>query len=74
MSYARWGDDSDVYVINGDTCFCGPKPFHSKTLRGLRRHLEAHVRRGDKVPARAFARIDRELTRAHDSEDGAHNE
>lgn len=66
MSYCRFGEDSDVYVFqdytseNYECCACkmdNSKGHWFKTPEGMVRHLMKHIRRGDKVPIRAFARL-----------------
>lgn len=77
MSYCRNnGTDSDVYVIltrnpyagaNVLQCFCesrnpetGLYPLFT-TRTGMILHLLEHRKKGDKVPARAFERLGREI-------------
>lgn len=76
MSYARWNEEffelgkrrkSDVYVINGDTCFCkgGPEEVESDPIPsgfpaayvGMIAHLMAHLSAGHAVPPRALDRL-----------------
>lgn len=65
MSYCRMHDKSDVYIIGnassvGWTCFgCGG--FRSR--RDLLKHMIAHLRKGDKVPAYATTRLINEIIR-----------
>ena len=67
MSYCRMHDKSDVYIIGntapvyGWTCFACKLPGPStrmniRSRRDLLRHMIAHLRRGDKVPAYATNR------------------
>lgn len=57
MSYARFGDDSNVYFYQGDGLICSACRFaeawHSvsfNTARAAIDHLEKHIDAGDKVP------------------------
>ena len=69
MSYARTGENSDVYVYspNGDYWICGGCKVHSGTscefrsLVDLRIHMGWHLYSGHKVPAKVFAHIESEL-------------
>lgn len=56
MSYARYSDDSDVYVFRNcdgflDCVGCG---FKTETVAGLHAHLDWHREVGDEVPDRAY--------------------
>jgi hypothetical protein len=77
MSYARWNESfdedgrkrkSDVYVINGDTCFCHGTPQAvtpcdpisnemPDSVISLIGHLMAHMEAGHAVPPRALDRL-----------------
>jgi len=66
MSYCRAGyPESDVYICGnasspGWTCYtCGCKLIRSR--RDLLKHMIAHLRKGDKVPAYATNRVIREI-------------
>ena len=71
MSYCRVGPDSDVYVIatwhpenrqhDALECFCGPPRTFTTARSGMIIHLLEHQALGDKVPARAFERLKREI-------------
>lgn len=71
MSYARFGDDSDVYVfIDGETlrlecCACLLRErlghFQCRTRVQMLAHLEKHRAKGHKVPRSATMRLRREL-------------
>jgi len=66
MSYARWSEDSDVYVYErtveaSEWVCCGCAAF--KTREGMIEHLREHEERGHRVPAEAIARLRRELER-----------
>jgi hypothetical protein len=63
MSYARMGEDSDVYVYQtwgGLTCcYCWllpEKPLYS-TAREMLKHLDEHRATGHKVPDLAYEEI-----------------
>ena len=61
MSFARWSDDSDVYVILNaggylDCMGCGPDGCFTLTERMIA-HLKEHEAEGDKVPERTFERL-----------------
>jgi hypothetical protein len=66
MAYARNdGLTSDVYVIQTGAarkiwCFCGRIKKLMCRADAIR-HLEAHRRRGEKVPQRAFDRLRAEM-------------
>lgn len=64
MSYCRYSDDSDVYVISSGryifTCFCHPT-FVCKTRQEMLAHLQEHIANGDKVPQRAIDRLNKEI-------------
>lgn len=73
MSYARFGDDSDVYVYVSDRglecCWCTLQP-KSETFRSnaaMIVHLEEHQASGHVVPERVFVRL-------RDPKDVARNE
>jgi hypothetical protein len=63
MSYARWGEDSHVYVYEGgsgyECCRCvlfgGTQSFES--IDGIIEHLYEHQNNGDKVPGYAFVEL-----------------
>lgn len=61
MSYARLGQESDVYVFSTGTflcChFCEPQARFSQTTADMLEHLRGHQERGDKVPQSAFDRL-----------------
>lgn len=72
MSYARFGNDSDVYVIgsklsnesDGWVCYCwstGVGFAEFGRLIHLQTHLEWHVSQGQKVPQRCLDRVAKEL-------------
>lgn len=69
------GEDSDVYVI-GDiadpegtyrcyTCLGAGEPSGWFDLEGTVLHLVGHLRRGEKVPDRAFERLLEEMAERH---------
>lgn len=68
MSYARWGDDSDVYVYGSDedTLHCvmcllvNGKSFTGNLIE-MRDHLIIHTYKEHKVPARAIKRLEDEI-------------
>jgi hypothetical protein len=57
MSYARFGDGSDVYVyldVNGYLCCCGcllDRHWEHKTTDEMLGHLDKHIAAGHQVPA-----------------------
>lgn len=69
MSYCRFGEDSDVYVIesgdeDGDSCwvcFCGEKSFQCGGKMEMLGHLSGHMLKGDKVPISALERLWKEV-------------
>ena len=70
MSYCRNdGKDSDVYVImtrdpeaeqNILLCYCS-QDFFTTTRTEMIAHLQTHLQKGEKVPVRAFERLQREI-------------
>lgn len=74
MSYARFSDDSDVYIYehaNGFIECCGclitePEPpewagfYKANTAREILHHIYAHLSLGHKVPERCIKRIEDE--------------
>jgi hypothetical protein len=76
MSYARWGEDSDVYAYDAGSvlvcCWCrllrhddnGPEPdFECNTPLGMIKHLKEHKALGHKVPDEALERLEKEAIR-----------
>jgi len=68
MSYCRWSEDSDVYVIqSGDVieCLgCSLKAIEATEFifrRDAIRHLETHIELGHRVPESAIRRLRREI-------------
>jgi hypothetical protein len=70
MSYCRMSEDSDVYVIGvwgkhgraGWECVgCATLSRRIHSRRDLLRHMIAHLRKGDKVPAYATDRVIKEM-------------
>lgn len=68
MAYARFGKDSDVYVMcSGEEWVCvsclliGASPFVCVSLLSLNQHLLDHVIAGHKVPQHTFERVYREI-------------
>lgn len=70
MSYARCGNDSDVYVIRDPNlqfiCFPGTNKLHEaafvcKTHQEMLEHLLLHRTVGDLVPERTINRIKLEM-------------
>lgn len=62
MSYCRWGEDSDVYVIGEGDCLCCCAcgigiSVRFKTRTQMIEHLEQHRKDGDKVPQYAIERL-----------------
>jgi hypothetical protein len=67
MAYARYGQESDVYVYEdaggGYTCERCPRvggQFKSKSAKDMAAHLTIHVASGDKVPPSAIAELEQE--------------
>jgi len=70
MAYARWGNDSDVYVYQMELedasrvftcCMCEiEKDFYCDTRQEMIEHLAKHKKAGDKVPGSAFQRLYKE--------------
>jgi len=68
VSYCRVGDDSDVYLIRAlagkvECIACrleGPRGFVAKSERAMLAHLRKHLQAGQKVPQRAFDRLNLE--------------
>lgn len=74
MSYARWGEESDVYIfehVAGYIQCCGCQMTKTsdkelfgfanlKTARKALEHLDAHVANGDKVSPSTFEKIKKE--------------
>ena len=69
MSYVRRSESSDVYLfhhVNGYITCCGCTILHSewpkfyKRSRAIR-HLNYHIKLGDKVPQKAFDRLQEEM-------------
>jgi hypothetical protein len=63
MSYAKFGEESDVYVIKSTNegrevlvCFCTPQ-FTCVSEQGMLDHLNKHVKDGDNVPGEAIRRL-----------------
>jgi hypothetical protein len=58
MSYCRWGDSSDVYVIHHvdgflDCCGCHLTDgigFSTTSVAEMEEHLRTHMAQGDAVP------------------------
>lgn len=69
MSYARMGNDSDVYVLaisEGLTCMAcrllgDDLASYNGDEKQMLRHLTQHRKNGHKVPQRTFDRIMREM-------------
>lgn len=57
MSYARFGERSDVYVIlhtsRSLVCYC--EPFYASSTEEMLEHLQGHIDRGDTVPDRTIS-------------------
>lgn len=67
MSYCRFTDDSDVYMYptHGvvECCLCALNDGHTLVLQTTQQaieHLREHAADGDKVPQRAFERLETE--------------
>ena len=61
MSYARWSEDSDVYVFLSvdrqfECCACSLGEIHADTA-AIVAHLEAHIAAGHQVPADTIDRL-----------------
>jgi hypothetical protein len=70
MSYARWTEDSEVYVFQiegGFEChFCKQNNgdhMDFKTRSDLKEHLLDHRKQGDMVPEYALETIEQEMKR-----------
>lgn len=66
MSYARFGEESDVYVYASTSgfscCGCSLTPTYDFVSRtALLLHLQQHIAHGDRVPGYALNRLRREL-------------
>ncbi len=69
MSYARFGEDSDVYIYKStdkdgnDVWVCDEvsRVYEFKTIPELLKHLEEHIKNGDKVPGYCFQELLDEL-------------
>lgn len=62
MSYCRIGEDSDVYVYGSEkhlNCMCYIF-FITGSYSEMIIHLKEHLNHGDKVPSRAFNRLEHE--------------
>ena len=64
MAYARFGDNSDVYVYSTGAdlicqrCCLGPEfSFYAETTAAMIAHLEAHQAAGHKVPDDTIPRL-----------------
>lgn len=62
MSYARWGERSDIYYGVFDRAMCWhSSPFEDVgrlcATRQTLQHLDQHRRAGDQVPAYAYKRL-----------------
>jgi hypothetical protein len=64
VAYARFGDESDVYVFLADYLVCQKccltedgeyHQFHARTTAQMVRHLDAHLSAGHRVPPEAIA-------------------
>jgi hypothetical protein len=74
MSYCRFGEDSDIYLIadiaGGWTCYgqhdaaAVPTGFRHKTRLDVFDHLQLHRLIGDRVPVRADNRLRAEMREA----------
>ena len=73
MSYCRMSGDSDVYVIASTRapemaghyrpvwiCYCG-NGYEADTRKQMIEHLLKHRAEGDRVPQRAFDRLQEEI-------------
>jgi len=76
VSYCRFGDDSDVYLMRTGSgwwcCGCAladtPKQLEVslKTRQQVLDHLDKHILRGSKVPQHAVDRLHREIEEGKD--------
>lgn len=71
MSYARFGKDSDVYLIKhvdgGWRCYCNSNT-KLDSLEDVEAHLMNHQLRGDKVPKCTLERVREEMVRGDEPE------
>jgi hypothetical protein len=75
MSYCRRSSDSDVYVYSSvDELVCfgcrlADPSHHFTTVKrsGMVAHLRDHESRGDKVPGKAFNRLEDEMREIGDT-------
>lgn len=64
MSYARWSEESDVYVFLSvdrrfECCACELGEYHADTA-AIVAHLEAHLAAGHQVPDRTIPSLRRD--------------
>ena len=69
MSYSRFGEDSDVYVlfnVNGffECCMCEK----CDTAEEMLNHLQGHIDKGDKVPDHTINRLNEEINKQQEKE------
>lgn len=76
MSYARMGNDSNVYVIGTQIdgvdvlecvwCTLQEEPYFSESIKKFIEHLMEHLKKGEKVPKYVFDRLFTELMKSGD--------